>query len=124
MPPYLAGRDGEEREFRRLLTQDTIPENMILTGLRGAGKTVLLETFKPIAVEEGWLWAGTDLSESASISEKRFAARLLTALAIVTSSIVSEVRELPLWGFSKGTEQVVKTLEFSALADIYDKAVI
>jgi predicted ATPase len=44
--------------------------NMVLTGLRGVGKTVLLETLKPIAVQAGWLWAGTDLSESTSVSER------------------------------------------------------
>lgn len=50
MPPYLAGRVLEEQEFRRLLTQNTILENMVLTGLRGVGKTVLLEKLKPIAI--------------------------------------------------------------------------
>ena len=69
MPPYMAGREQETNEFRRLLGQSTVLENLVLTGLRGLGKTVLLETFKPLAIQEGWLWAGTDLSESASISE-------------------------------------------------------
>ncbi len=49
-PPYLAGRKQEEAEFRRLLKQSTIMENMVLTGLRGVGKTVLLESFKPLAI--------------------------------------------------------------------------
>jgi hypothetical protein len=35
MPPYLAGRKSEEAEFARLLDQDVILENLILTGLRG-----------------------------------------------------------------------------------------
>ena len=48
MPPYLAGRLAEERDFRKLLAQDVITENLILTGLRGVGKTVLLEKFKPL----------------------------------------------------------------------------
>ena len=45
-PPYLAGRKGQSDEFRRLLKQDVILENMVLTGLRGVGKTVLLDTFQ------------------------------------------------------------------------------
>ena len=49
MPPHLAGREREYGEFDRLLEQDEILENMVLTGLRGVGKTVLLETFKPRA---------------------------------------------------------------------------
>src|SRR5580693_5967779 len=88
MPPYLAGRQDESEEFRRLLDQDTILENLVLTGLRGLGKTVLLDTFKPTAIQAGWLWAGTDLSESTSISEENMAIRLMTDLAVVTSSIV------------------------------------
>ena len=69
MPPHLAGRDDALAEFERLLGQDVILENMVLTGLRGVGKTVLLDTFKPRAIEEGWLWVGADLSEAASLTE-------------------------------------------------------
>ena len=38
MPPHLAGREREYEEFDRLLEQDDILENMVLTGLRGVGK--------------------------------------------------------------------------------------
>lgn len=86
MPPYLAGRESEYEEFDRLLEQEQILENLVLTGLRGVGKTVLLETFKPKAIEKGWLWATADLSESASISESALAERLLADLALITSS--------------------------------------
>src|SRR5215475_9699526 len=86
-PPYLAGRQLEEAEFRRLLSQSTIMQNMILTGLRGVGKTVLLEHLKPVALQENWLWVGTDLSEAASISEANLAERLLTDLSVVTQAI-------------------------------------
>ena len=68
MPPYLAGRDEETQEFRRLVAQKTILDNMVLTGLRGVGKTVLLEKLKPIAIEAKWRWVGTELSESASVN--------------------------------------------------------
>jgi len=37
MPPHLAGRQREYAEFDRLLEQDEILENMVLTGLRGLG---------------------------------------------------------------------------------------
>jgi hypothetical protein len=86
MPPYLAGREREYAEFDRLLEQDQILENLVLTGLRGVGKTVLLETFKPKAIERGWVWTTADLSESASISETALAERLLADLALITSS--------------------------------------
>src|SRR5207344_627552 len=86
MPPHLAGRQREYAEFDRLLEQDEILENLVITGLRGVGKTVLLETFKPRATEHGWLWASADLSESASISETALAQRLLADLALISSS--------------------------------------
>src|ERR1700682_5500710 len=87
MPPHLAGREREYGEFDRLLQQDPVLKNMILTGLRGVGKTVLLETFKPRAVAAGWHWVGTDLSQSASVSEESLATRILTDLAVITSSM-------------------------------------
>lgn len=87
MPPHLAGRQREYAEFDRLLDQDTILENMVLTGLRGVGKTVLLETFKPRAIQHGWLWAGTDLSETASLSESNLALRLLADLSVITTAL-------------------------------------
>ncbi len=110
MPPHLAGREAERKEFVRLLEQKTILENPILTGLRGVGKTVLLETLKPVALDMGWLWVGTDLSESASISEANLATRLLTDVAVASSQF-SFPRETP-----AGT--VEQALEFGYLMDV------
>src|ERR1700732_853853 len=86
-PPFLAGREREREEFVRLLGQSVILENPILTGLRGVGKTVLLDTFKPLAIQMGWRWTSTDLSESATISEESLATRVMTDLALVTEGI-------------------------------------
>ena len=119
MPPYLAGREAEQVELKRLLQQSTILENMVLTGLRGVGKTVLLETFKPIAIQEGWLWAGTDLSESTSISEVNMATRLLTDLSVITSGIVIETHNELKVGFDREKMQTQKTLNYSTLTTIY-----
>src|SRR5229473_506793 len=87
MPPYLAGRTVEEDEFKKLLEQTVILKNLVLTGLRGVGKTVLLESFRPLALQRQWLWAGADLSESASVTENTIAARILADLASATSSL-------------------------------------
>lgn len=119
MPPYLAGREDETKEFQRLLRQDTILENLVLTGLRGIGKTVLLETFKPLAIQEKWLWAGTDLSESISISEEHLAIRLLTDLSVVTSSIVVSETERTKIGFGAETDKLRITLNYDTLLSIY-----
>ena len=127
MPPYLAGRETETEEFRRLLTQKTILRNLVLTGLRGVGKTVLLETLKPIAIDMEWLWSGADLSESASLTEERLALRLITDLSFITSNIVigsqavsdrdyarSDV------GFQGEKRRAPYTLNYQTLLEIYN----
>lgn len=119
-PPYLAGREPETEEFRKLLKQTVILENPILTGLRGVGKTVLLDTFKPIAIQEGWRWTSTDLSESATISEDSLATRIMTDLALVTSGIVITQRTTVATGFVGPIEQVPVTLSYEILRRIYE----
>ncbi len=120
-PPYLAGRRAEREEFRRLLDQRTIVENMILTGLRGTGKTVLLDSFKPLATEHGWLWVGTDLSEAASVSEDSMAIRICTDLSPVTSGIVTGTAAVRTAGFAADTKSIQHTLGYRALVDTYQR---
>lgn len=120
-PPYLAGRDEERSEFGRFLDQRPVLTNLVLTGLRGVGKTVLLETFKPMAIQKGWLWAGTDLSESASVSEDSIAVRILTDLAPVVVSFVvgeTEVRQI---GFAPQEQKTPVRLDFQLLNRIYSQ---
>lgn len=117
MPPYLAGREDERREFCRLLQQDIILQNFILTGLRGVGKTVLLETLKPLAIEEGWLWIGTDMSESVSVSENSLATRLLADLSLVTATLPTTLRGNVAIGF----EGPAANLNHSMLAKIFNE---
>ncbi len=121
-PPFLAGRDEEQSEFSRLLTQTTILENVVLTGLRGVGKTVLLERFKAIAIDERWLWAGNDLSETASITEANLAIRLMTDLSLAASGVTMEV---PAAGGQVGFRVAqpmleTVTLSFEGLAEVFN----
>jgi hypothetical protein len=123
MPPHLAGREREYVEFDRLLKQDTILENLVLTGLRGVGKTVLLETFKPRAIASGWLWAGTDLSESASVSESSLAQRLLADLSVITSSInVDAQAQSRAIGFGPSSQQTKVPLSYGVVLSVYQGA--
>jgi len=121
MPPYLAGREHEYAEFDRLLEQDEILENLVVTGLRGVGKTVLLETFKPRATEKGWLWASADLSESASISEAALAQRLLADLALISSSatVANPERDNAV-GFAAPDQPDEVPLTHDVLAGVYE----
>lgn len=118
MPPYLAGRQQERREFLRLLEQDVILENLLLTGLRGVGKTVLLDTLKPLAMQQGWLWVGADLSETTSLTESHITTRLLADLAVVTSSMTLDKRTVQHLGFGKPTK-VERKLNFEMMSQLY-----
>jgi len=120
MPPYLAGRQAEEQEFRRLLLQDTILENMILTGLRGVGKTVLLEKLKPIAIQTGWLWVGTDLSETTSVSEGNLAIRIITDLSVVTSALTLSVGQSTVAGFTGQDSPILQPVNYAYLTKVYE----
>lgn len=121
-PPYLAGRKEEQQEFRKLLSQQVITDNLVLTGLRGVGKTVLLEELKSIGMAQAWLWVGTDLSESASIGENSLAQRLLADLSVVTSSISIPVGERPIIGFGSVSSKLIITLGFETLWAMYQAA--
>jgi hypothetical protein len=119
MPLYLAGREEEKNDFRRLLKQDVILDNMVLTGLRGVGKTVLLDTLKPIAIAENWLWVGTDLTEATSLSEERIVLRLLADLAVVTAGIEIGRRDLRTIGFGNTAKAESQRLSFDILLQVY-----
>ena len=120
-PPYLAGRQAERAEFQRLLSQTTILENMVMTGLRGVGKTVLLDSFRPLTIERGWVWVGTDLSESTSVSEDNMAIRLCTDLSPITASVVVETETVRRVGFEAATQEVQHTLGYEALMGLYHR---
>ena len=56
-PPELAGRDRELGQFEVVLERIARgrPErSMVLTGLRGVGKTVLLNSFRSMALQRLW----------------------------------------------------------------------
>lgn len=98
-PPFLSGRQYEQSQFSRLIGQRLVSENIVITGLRGVGKTVLLDSFRQMATEEDWLWVGNDLSESAGLSEDRLSIRILTDLARALGEIASSPARRQMIGF-------------------------
>lgn len=120
MPPYLAGRDSEVLEFAKLLTQETILDNLIITGLRGVGKTVLLESLKPFAINEGWVWVGNDMSESTSVSEHNLVTRLMTDLSVYTSAIPISEETSRSAGLNPEITTALRTMDFHALGQMWD----
>ncbi|MCQ3804121.1 MAG: ATP-binding protein [Acidimicrobiia bacterium] len=119
MPPHLAGREDAFAEFVRLLGQDVILENMVLTGLRGVGKTVLLDAFKPRAIDLGWLWVGTDLSQTASLTEANLANRLMADLSMVTSTYTIPASAKIGFGVGSDRSQDQVPLSYEKLCDLY-----
>lgn len=111
-PPYLAGREREIKEFQSHLDQEQIIKNVVLTGLRGTGKTVLMEDkCKPLAQQRGWAWVGSDFSESSFLSESNLCTRLLTDLAVFTSGLSVKMPGEGM-GFTPAQEDTSLCVEF------------
>src|SRR6266511_4023843 len=85
-PPALPGRDEEIEAFRILLARLKLgrPEkSMLITGLRGVGKTVLLNTFEAIAEEQGFRTAKAEITHESEFRPlaARLARRALLAIS-------------------------------------------
>ncbi|MEQ1540990.1 MAG: hypothetical protein ABL926_01945 [Novosphingobium sp.] len=118
-PLYLAGRDSEQIKFRKLLDQKPVLRNLIITGLRGVGKTVLLDNLKPLAQKGKWLWTGNDLSESVSLSEERIATRVVADLSQLLTPIIVHHSETLAFGFSDDIKKSEKPISFDDLWNVY-----
>jgi hypothetical protein len=119
-PVYLAGRTMEQDTFLQMLKQEPVTQNVIVTGLRGVGKTVLLETLKPIAQAEKWLWTGNDLSESTSLTEERVARRLVVDIATLLGPLVTVPDSTQPVGFKSGVVSDQRQFSFADLWSIYE----
>ena len=120
-PLYLAGRSHEQDSFSRMLDQAPVLRNVIITGLRGVGKTVLLDNLKPIAQGKRWLWTGNDLSESASLTEERISRRLVTDLSLLLGPILIRYSQTLPFGFTSQVEQRATPITFDDLWGLYER---
>jgi AAA ATPase domain len=119
-PLYLAGRTSEQDQFKRLLAQTPVSQNATVTGLRGVGKTVLLEELKPIAQSAGWLWTGNDLSESTSLTEERISTRIVVDLATLLGPLMTLTKSTTGVGFTPTSTTDKKPVDFKDLWKIYE----
>jgi len=119
-PKYIAGRSNEVEEFKQLLAQEIVMENLVITGLRGIGKTVLLASLRPIALDAGWLWTTEDCGEQVSVDEGSIAKRLITDLSLLTSNIYVENELTGTLGFLPDTQNNRQYLTYDFLIKIYD----
>jgi hypothetical protein len=68
-PPVITGRDQEIQAYEVLLDrlmQGTAGQSMIVTGLRGVGKTVLLNALEDVSVARGWIAEGREIDDETS----------------------------------------------------------
>jgi hypothetical protein len=95
-PTELAGRNEEIDNFKILLARlrsGRSEQSQIITGLRGVGKTVLLNTFENLAENAGYLTAFRELTQETSLPEllAKDAQRLLRELKL-SAKLASVVR--------------------------------
>jgi hypothetical protein len=96
-PPELAGRDEQLEQFRILvarLKSGQTEQSIIAKGLRGVGKTVLLNAFEDMAESEGFLTHYHELTEASSLVEElaRDTERALAMLRL-SEKLAQKVRD-------------------------------
>lgn len=87
-PPALTGRDPELEQFVLLLGRLEIgrPEqSLLITGLRGVGKTVLLDAFESIAIDRGWFATSVEVTSET---------RLAKVIATMTREALLDLRRI------------------------------
>jgi hypothetical protein len=85
-PPALVGRDEELQAFEVLLARllrGHTEQSMLVTGLRGVGKTVLLTRFQELAREGGWTTVEAEITKNSDFGDRmaNLARRALLQLA-------------------------------------------
>ncbi len=76
-PPYLGDREEQIEAVRAFLRNPRHPRNVLITGLRGVGKTVLLNRIQAEAEASGWIVVDREFSE-ADAESHAFASAVLT----------------------------------------------
>src|SRR3984893_8768632 len=76
-PPYLGDREEQIEAVRAFLGNPRHPRNVLITGLRGVGKTVLLNRIEAEAEAAGWIVVDREFSEP-DAEPHAFASAILT----------------------------------------------
>jgi len=102
IPPYLAGREKETLWFENSLESAlSLPQNLVLSGIRGTGKTVLLRKFEEICNKKKWLFVRREFNSKLN-QEGEFLNALLTDIITKTKGVSLAKRlKKPVIGFKK-----------------------
>jgi hypothetical protein len=90
-PPCLAGREHQLERFGDLLEDPRGPACTVVTGLRGVGKTVLLDRYAAHAETAGWLVV-RDRATASDAGAVALASRALASLARIARRLSLERR--------------------------------
>ncbi|AMM19856.1 ATPase [Frondihabitans sp. PAMC 28766] len=111
-PPFLAGRRVQLEDFGILLQRLALgrPERaLVVTGLRGVGKTVLLREYEQIANSYGWTAVTGEVSKNTSFE---------TQLAMLARKALFQVSPKAKWGAkAKRAAAVIKSFSLSVQPD-------
>lgn len=72
-PPVLVGRDDQLRSFEILLARlerGSTEQSLLITGLRGVGKTVLLNEFRALAVARDWVAVEAEITRQTAFGAR------------------------------------------------------
>jgi len=102
IPPYLAGREKGTLWFENSLESAlSLPQNLVLSGIRGTGKTVLLRKFEEICTKKKWLFVRREFNSKLN-QEGEFLNALLTDIITKTKGVSLAKRlKKPVIGFKK-----------------------
>lgn len=120
MPPYLSGREDEILWFENSLNSAlSLPQNLVLSGIRGTGKTVLLRKFENICTQKRWLFVRREFNNKLN-QEGEFLSALLTDIVAKTKGISLAKRlKKPVIGFREEYKEEVEGDFISVLIQKY-----
>jgi hypothetical protein len=120
MPPYLAGRENEISWFENSLESAlSLPQNLVLSGIRGTGKTVLLRRFENICTQRKWLFVRREFNNKLN-QEGEFLNALLTDIVTKTKGISLAKRlKKPVIGFREEYREEIEGDLISVLIKKY-----
>jgi len=125
-PPFLAGRESELGYLRELLDQlghGGTQRHLVITGLRGVGKTVLLNEFESLCEASGWHGEAREVSEESRIADlvARSARRALVEMSSTRRAGDAVRRALgALKAFTITVGDVACNLDVAALEGVAD----